>query len=111
MQILRRGSDGEHVRRWQRFLIGQGLLRGPADGLFGPVTEAATKAFQRRGRARADGWVGPQTYAAALRHRFDPGFTDPQGGQRGADWPPPPDFKPLIANGDRQRVFGLFRYE
>jgi hypothetical protein len=111
MQILRRGSEGDDVLRWQRFLIGQELLQGVADGLFGPVTEAATKGFQRRAKLRADGWVGPHTYAAALQRGFDPGFTDPQGGENGADWPERPDFRPLISNTERQRVFGRFRYE
>ena len=100
---LRRGSEGEAVRRWQRFLIGQGLLQGAADGVFGPVTERATRAFQRRAKVEADGVVGPMTYAAALQRGFDPGFTDPQGGEDGGDWPPRPDFPPLVANADRER--------
>jgi len=111
MQVLRRGSEGEGVRRWQYFLIGQGLLKGSADGVFGPATEKATRAFQGRGKIGADGTVGPKTYAAALLRGFDPGFRDPQGGENGADWPPPPDFPPLIANAEREAVFGRFRYE
>jgi peptidoglycan hydrolase-like protein with peptidoglycan-binding domain len=110
MQILRRGSEGEDVRKWQRFLIGQGLLQGAADGVFGPATEAATKAFQRRAQLGADGWVGPQTYAGALQRGFDPGFTDPQGGEHGAEWPPKPDFRPLISNRDREDTFGGFKF-
>ncbi len=111
MQILRRGSEGEEVRRWQRFLIGQDLLESAADGVFGPITERATRAFQRRARIDVDGTVGPMTFAAALQRRFDPGFTDPQGGEDGGDWPPRPDFPPLIANADRAAVFGEFRFE
>lgn len=111
MQILRRGSEGEDVLRWQRFLIGQGLLASAADGLFGPRTERATRAFQRRAKIELDGVVGPMTYAAALQRGFDPGFTDPQGGEDGGDWPPRPEFPPLIANADRAAVFGEFRYE
>ncbi len=111
MQILRRGSEGDEVRRWQRFLVGQGLLKSNADGVFGPRTENATRAFQRRAKCGADGVVGAATYAAALQRGFDPGFTDPQGGEGGADWPPRPDFSPLISNEERARVFGEFRYE
>src|SRR4029450_5106430 len=110
MQILRRGSEGEDVRKWQRFLIGQGLLQGAADGVFGPATEAATKAFQRRAQLGADGWVGPQTYAGALQRGFDPGFTDPQGGEHGAEWPPKPDFRPLISNRDREDTCGGLQF-
>ncbi|HET8541010.1 MAG TPA: M15 family metallopeptidase [Anaeromyxobacter sp.] len=111
MQILRRGSEGDEVRRWQRFLVGQGLLDSGADGVFGPATEKATRAFQRLAKAGADGVVGPGTYAAALQRGFDAGFTDPQGGQDGADWPPRPQLRPLVSNEERARVFGAFRYE
>lgn len=111
MQILRRGSEGDEVRRWQRFLIGQEFLETGADGVFGPVTERATKAFQRRARIDADGMVGPMTYAAALQRGFDPGFTDALGGEDGANWPPRPDFQPLVSNAERARVFGEFSFE
>jgi hypothetical protein len=112
MEILRRGSEGEAVVRWQRFLIGQGRLVGSsADSVFGPVTERATRAFQRQARIDVDGMVGPMTYAAALQRGFDPGFTDPTGGEEGSDWPPRPSFAPLVANADRAAVFGEFRYE
>src|SRR5512134_324631 len=110
MQILRRGGEGHEVRRWQWYLIGQGLLAAAADGVFGPVTERATRAFQRRAKLDVDGMVGPMTYAAALQRGFNPGFTDPQGGADGGDWPPRPDFRPLVANADRAAVFGEFRY-
>lgn len=111
MQILRRGSEGDEVRRWQRFLVGQGLLASSADGVFGALTEKATRAFQRRTKGAADGMVGPATYAAAIQLGFDPGFVDPQGGAYGIDWPPPPQFPPLVSNEERGRVFGTFRYE
>lgn len=111
MQILRPGSEGDDVRRWQHFLLGQGLLTGRVDGVYGPLTEAATRAFQGPQRLDVDGTVGPVTYAAALKEGFDAGFTDPQGGTSGADWPAPPVFAPLIANRERAGIFGAFRYE
>jgi peptidoglycan hydrolase-like protein with peptidoglycan-binding domain len=111
MEILRRGSDGDDVRRWQRYLIGQGLLRTGADGIFGPVTERATRTFQRRARIDTDGMVGPMTYAAALQRGFDPGFTDPHGGEHGSGWPPRPGFAPLVSNAERARIFGEFSFE
>lgn len=111
LQILRRGNEGEEVRRWQNFLIGQGLLQGIADGRFGPVTEAATIAFQKRKHLEADGTVGPRTYGAALTSGFDPMFSDPQGGTSGLDWPPQPIFAPLNSNVARAEIFGEFRYE
>jgi len=111
MQILRRGSEGEDVRRWQHFLLGQGVLAGGVDGVFGPLTETSTRAFQKRMRLKTDGAVGPLTYAAALREGIDLAFTDPQGGTSGADWPPPPIFGPLVSNLERGEIFGRFRYE
>jgi len=111
MEILRRGSEGEAVRKWQNFLFGLGLLSGGVDGIFGLLTEAATRAFQKKQKIAQDGMVGPQTYAAALQVGFDPGFTDPHGGTSGPDWPPPPVFAPLISNLERERVFGKFRYQ
>lgn len=111
LQILRRGNEGDEVRRWQNFLIGQGLLQAIANGVFGPRTEAATKAFQKRKGLEVDGTVGPNTYGAALSAGFDPMFIDPQGGTSGLDWPPQPIFPPLNSNEARAAIFGAFRYE
>lgn len=97
--------------RWQHFLVGQQLLDSGADGLFGLQTERATQAFQRRLKIDADGVVGPMTYAAALQRGFDPGFIDPHGGDEGDNWPPRPDFRPLVSNADRAALLGAFRYE
>lgn len=76
LQILRKGSEGKEVKRWQNFLIGQGHLRARADGDFGPLTEKATKAFQRSQGLSSDGIVGPQTLGSALLLGFDAGFED-----------------------------------
>jgi peptidoglycan hydrolase-like protein with peptidoglycan-binding domain len=57
--VLRKGDRGEDVANWQRTL---GI---PADGIFGPQTEEATKQFQRDKGLVADGIVGPKTRQAA----------------------------------------------
>ncbi len=57
--ILRRGMSGPDVVELQRAL---GL--DPADGAFGPKTEAAVKAFQSERGLEPDGLVGPNTRAA-----------------------------------------------
>ncbi len=69
---LRLGSQGDAVRSLQARLISLGYMKGPSDGDFGKVTEAALIAFQRRNNLTADGIAGPATLArlnstAALR--------------------------------------------
>jgi len=82
MEILRRGCEGEDVRRWQHFLLGQELLDGAVDGVFGPLTETATKAFQKKRKLTVDGMVGPQTLAAALQTGLASGSPIRSGGPR-----------------------------
>lgn len=68
---LRRGSSGPAVVEAQTRLnawivgspgSGQALLT--ADGMFGPKTDAATRAFQKANGLVADGVIGPKTWAA-----------------------------------------------
>jgi hypothetical protein len=111
MEVLRQGSDGPAVRRWQSFLLGQAVLKASGvDGIYGPATKQGTVAFQKKAKITSDGLVGPETYAAALLRGFDPGFVDPHGGTAGPDWPPKPAFAPLISNTERAAVFGKFDY-
>lgn len=63
--VLRRGSTGDAVRKLQRALESVGNSPGSVDGIFGPKTEAAVRAFQtRRGLNLIDGLVGPETWGA-----------------------------------------------
>lgn len=57
---------GADVRRLQQALIEKGFRIGDdgADGVFGPATDAAVKAFQESRRLRIDGIVGAATRAA-----------------------------------------------
>jgi lysozyme family protein len=56
--VLRQGSRGTAVADLQR------TLRVTADGVFGPATAAAVRAFQSSHGLTADGVVGPRTHAA-----------------------------------------------
>jgi hypothetical protein len=64
--FLSRGSHGEEVRQLQLKLKALGFF--PADitptGFFGPITEAAVKAFQSAHGISPLGFVGPLTRAA-----------------------------------------------
>jgi peptidoglycan hydrolase-like protein with peptidoglycan-binding domain len=57
---------GPDVSDWQAFLQSQGLLSGSADGVFGPQTDAATRAYQAGAGLEVDGVVGQNTMAAAV---------------------------------------------
>jgi N-acetylmuramoyl-L-alanine amidase len=79
--ILKNGSRGENVRRWQEFL--KGIVR-PAlavDSIWGPATTAATSLFQRESGLSDDGILGPDTLAAAKAKGFA-GFPSDEGNHR-----------------------------
>jgi peptidoglycan hydrolase-like protein with peptidoglycan-binding domain len=59
--LISQGSSGPDVIVWQK-IIGV----SPADGSFGPLTDAATRIWQTQHGLTADGKVGPATWAAAL---------------------------------------------
>jgi len=97
--------NGDDVAAWQTFLNGQGDDTGGVDGDFGPMTDAATKAFQDSQGLDADGEVGPHTLAAAEAL----GFTEPAPAD--PDFPPKPaDMTPLVTFDDRAAVFGAFTF-
>jgi peptidoglycan hydrolase-like protein with peptidoglycan-binding domain len=61
---VKRGSSGTAVRQAQCYLnnslTGQRLAE---DGIFGPVTEAATRRFQQCADITVDGVIGAQTWS------------------------------------------------
>ena len=64
---LKRGSTGQAVRGLQKGLLkfggsGSSTDPGPADGNFGPRTEAAVKAYQAQHALPTDGVVSPRTW-------------------------------------------------
>lgn len=61
--FLKIGSRGEEVKKLQESLNKLGFNCGTADGIFGPKTEAAVKAFQKANGLAVDGIVGPATQA------------------------------------------------
>jgi len=65
-RTLRNGVTGDDVRQWQTFLVRQSHDPGGIDGIFGPRTTAATRAFQTAHGIAVDGVVGPETRRAAV---------------------------------------------
>ena len=58
MRTIRKGSRGKEVKTLQS------KLRISVDGIFGPATEAAVIAYQKRYGLSPDGIVGPHTWTA-----------------------------------------------
>ncbi len=103
LPVIRIGSMGEAVEKWQYFLAGESFLKGEADGIFGPVTEKATKKYQRSKELDDDGVVGSLTYAEALKDGFD-------GTEDVLDFPPKPDFLSIVSIGQAENLFGKIKY-
>lgn len=55
---------GDDVTDLQTRLAGRGVDPGPIDGIYGPLTDAAVRAFQAAAGIGVDGIVGPETWAA-----------------------------------------------
>ncbi|MBM7807520.1 hypothetical protein JOD57_003357 [Geodermatophilus bullaregiensis] len=66
-QLLRRGDKGAAVATWQWRLVQALDRRVDVDEVFGPMTEQATRDFQRASGLAVDGVVGPRTRAAMVR--------------------------------------------
>lgn len=106
MRVLEIGTKGEDVESWQLFLRGQGFYLKDVDGVFGPATAEATKAFQRKyfkSPYDVDGKVGNMTYGQAQVLGFSVI-------EMKLDYPmPPKDVKPLN-DAEKTRLFGEIKY-
>ena len=70
LPVLRRGQDsGEPPVERLQFMLNfvKGADDLDVDGIFGPKTEAAVRAFQHNENLSVDGIVGRQTWSALLR--------------------------------------------
>lgn len=87
---IKKGSYGHNVNKLQVMLSTLGFYDGAVDGMFGKMTEAAVKGYQKHVGLVADGVVGPKTNSALF------GITEPP-------------FSPL-SGYERERIFGKFSY-
>lgn len=111
MEALRLGSKGQLVKNWQLFLIGRKYVIGNADGIFGKLTDTATKDFQSKNKLTADGIVGNATFAKAMQYGFPMVDVPIPNTNKGTDWPGKPSFPPLVSTAARAKVFGGFKYK
>lgn len=56
--------SGKDVKEMQKLLDKRGFPCGEIDGIFGPATDEAVRAFQSANSINVDGKVGPKTWAA-----------------------------------------------
>jgi peptidoglycan hydrolase-like protein with peptidoglycan-binding domain/murein DD-endopeptidase MepM/ murein hydrolase activator NlpD len=66
LAVLRLGSKGDDVALAQVLLTEAGFDAGPADGMFGPMTDSAARAFQAYAGLGVDGVIGRLTWTALL---------------------------------------------
>ncbi len=73
MANLRIGSSGNSVRDLQRQLASAGFNPRGVDGVYGPNTAAAVRAYQRANGLQVDGIFGNQTRNALFTDSFESG--------------------------------------
>lgn len=109
IQVLRRGSVGDAVERWQIFLRGLASDSNVIiNGTFDLITEIETKAFQSKKGLNPDGIVGPKTLGLAIQNGYAI-MQDPTNADDGPNWPAPPEHGSLNPV-DREKIFGKFSY-
>jgi GH25 family lysozyme M1 (1,4-beta-N-acetylmuramidase)/peptidoglycan hydrolase-like protein with peptidoglycan-binding domain len=75
---VKEGSRGAAVKALQHQLNASGA-RIDTDGVFGPATAAAVRAFQKAKKLDADGIAGPRTWSALLADQGGSGTDIPAG--------------------------------
>ncbi len=65
--LLKEGMEDAQVKTVQMLLAGMGYEPGQADGIMGPLTAEAVKAFQRAAGLLDDGEVGGDTWGRLLK--------------------------------------------
>ena len=63
--LTRQGDQGHPVRTLQQLLRARGHVV-TVDGIFGPLTDAAVRAFQQQKGLAVDGIAGPNTWSALI---------------------------------------------
>jgi hypothetical protein len=101
--LIKIGSSGDAVEKWQYFLAGLGLYKFTVDGDFGARTHDATLRFQQSNGLKGDGVVGKKTYDKAMEYGFD------SGEKTVNKFPKKPNFSPL-SQSQKDSIFGKFTF-
>ncbi len=109
MKLLKLGSTGNDVNKWQYFLIGQQLYFGLINGKFDEQTFESTKVFQKMYNLNPDGRVGNYTAGQAMLLGFGL-IIDNEIDITSDSFPQKPNFEPLTSNDERQELFGIIKY-
>lgn len=62
--VLKKGSRGQYVLAWQKFLNQNGYICGLEDGKFGENTRLAVIEYQKAKKLTPDGVIGPATWGS-----------------------------------------------
>lgn len=111
MIVLRQGMNCEQVGDWQIFLRGLNLYFGVVDDDFGKKTHDATILFQKKYKLKDDGVVGSSTWSKAISLGFAFDIEDDFIDLYSPNYPNKPDFKPLVSNSEREKLFGKFEFK
>ena len=142
MRMIKLGNRGTDVRAWQTFLRGGQIdqdgecsaKEGDAiisDGIFGPITDKETRAWQTSKGLVADGIVGQNTWKAAVADSFpetgvpthehvdedvDPDPTDVDdtldfAHRTSPAWPPRPAGAKPLSKAERDIVLGKIEFK
>ena len=110
MKLIKIGSTGNDVKKWQFFLTGLGLYKGTASGVFDEALDFSTKEFQKAHNLNPDGKVGNFTIGAAMLLGFGV-VTDDEQNITNDSFPPKPNFEPIVSNADKQKIFGELKFK
>lgn len=109
MKIIKLGSIGRDVEKWQLFLRGRKKNSSVViNGNFDQTTHDETKEFQLKNKLKDDGVVGPATLSAALKAGFDLMVAEDVD-ENSPNWPQKPLSGPLSIS-NREKLFGKFAY-
>ena len=111
MDVIKLGDKGELVKDWQYFLRGISVYMGIVDGDFGEKTKIATRTFQVNYGLDVDGVVGNGTWAKAIEFGFDEDTVNGYVDKKSSAFPEPPEFKPLVTNKEREKIFGKIEFK